>query len=213
MIWLITPKTISPNGSSYASQVCSSGLAVQVTVTDLASKITGALHYPPERLLHMHPLRSSAACTRAAFSFGWSFSPKHHSRIGVAIEDVYFCSPVRSRILWSLLSSNRSKLSNPTALGFPMGNTCAAYWMPPIAVIAPTMIANGGSDSKGMCVLCSEVCVFRERCCSKKLVKKRREKEKRGTLGVFFSECVMLISSNQLITKNKKNTKKNAPQH
>jgi hypothetical protein len=65
--------------------------------------------------------------------------------------DVYFCSPLRSRILWSLLSSNRSKLSNPTALGFHMGNTCAAYWMPPIAVIAPTMIANGGSDSKGMC--------------------------------------------------------------
>ena len=148
MIWSITPRTISPNGSSYASQVCSSGLAVQVTVTDMASKITVALHCPPE---HVHPLRSSAACTRAAFSFGWSFSSKHHSRIGVAIEDVYFCSPLRSRILWSLLSSNRSKLSNPTALGFPMGNTCAAYWMPPIAVIAPTMIANGGSDSKGMC--------------------------------------------------------------
>ena len=71
-----------------------------------------------------------------------------------------------------------------------MGNTCAAYWMPPIAVIAPTMIANGGSDSK--CVFCVQKSVFFASfcCCSKKLVKKRREKEKRGTLGVFFSECV-----------------------
>jgi len=66
----------------------------------------------------------------------------------------HFCKPLFSRMRWSLLSNKRSKLSNPTALGFPMGNTCAAYWMPPIAVIAPTMIANGGSDSNGMCCCC-----------------------------------------------------------
>ena len=70
-----------------------------------------------------------------------------------------------------------------------MGNTCAAYWMPPIAVIAPTMIANGGSDSKGMCVLCSEVCVFREflllfqKTCEEE---EKRKRKKRNVGCVFF---------------------------
>ena len=64
----------------------------------------------------------------------------------------HFCSPLFSRILWSLFSNKRSKLSNPTALGLPMGKTCAAYWMPPMAVMAPTIIANGGSASNGMTV-------------------------------------------------------------
>ena len=45
------------------------------------------------------------------------------------------------------------------------------------------VIANGGSDSKGMCVLCSEVCVFREflllfqKTCEEE--EKRKEKEER----------------------------------
>ncbi len=56
-----------------------------------------------------------------------------------------------------------------------MGNTCAAYWMPPIAVIAPTMIANGGSDSKGMC---SVFCLCVSRVLSNKFFEEQKEKEK-----------------------------------
>ena len=61
-----------------------------------------------------------------------------------------FCSPLFSRILWSLsLTSGRSYLTLP--LGLPMGKTCA-YWMPPMAVMAPTIIANGGSASNSLTV-------------------------------------------------------------
>ncbi len=61
-----------------------------------------------------------------------------------------------------------------------MGNTCAAYWMPPIAVIAPTMIANGGSDSKGMCsVFC--LCVSLFVLSDEEQKEKEKEKEKRRT--------------------------------
>ena len=61
-----------------------------------------------------------------------------------------------------------------------MGNTCAAYWMPPIAVIAPTMIANGGSDSKGMCsVFC--LCVSRVLSEEQKEKKKKKKKKKKKT--------------------------------
>ena len=67
-----------------------------------------------------------------------------------------------------------------------MGNTCAAYWMPPIAVIAPTMIANGGSDSKGMCSV-----FFFFVCCSKQVFEEEQKKKKKKDerLFVLLSEC------------------------
>ena len=77
-----------------------------------------------------------------------------------------------------------------------MGNTCAAYWMPPIAVIAPTMIANGGSDSKGMCsvfffFVCS--CVVPNKIFDEQKERKRKRKRKRKKtnvcLFVLLSEC------------------------
>jgi len=61
--------------------------------------------------------------------------------------------------------------------------------MPPIAVIAPTMIANGGSDSKGMCsvffffVCCSKQ-VFEEE--QKKKKKKKKKKDERLFVCVAF---------------------------
>ena len=45
--------------------------------------------------------------------------------------------------------SRRSKLSAPTALGLPSNAWCTRYWTPPMAVMAPTMMANGGKLSYG----------------------------------------------------------------
>jgi hypothetical protein len=58
--------------------------------------------------------------------------------------------------------------------------------MPPIAVIAPTMIANGGSDSKGMCSV-----FFFFVCCSKQVFEEEQKKKKKKDerLFVLLSEC------------------------
>ena len=77
-----------------------------------------------------------------------------------------------------------------------MGNTCAAYWMPPIAVIAPTMIANGGSVSNGMCFVITIIArVFRVLKKKKKnKAIERKQKEERGVcvLSLFFSFFVFV---------------------
>ena len=71
-----------------------------------------------------------------------------------------------------------------------MGNTCAAYWMPPIAVIAPTMIANGGSDSKGMCSVFFFRVLFQTRFLKRQKKKKKKKKKKDERLFVcVLSEC------------------------
>jgi hypothetical protein len=45
--------------------------------------------------------------------------------------------------------SSLSKLSAPTGFGFPSYAWCTRYCTPPIAVMAPTMMAKGGKDSNG----------------------------------------------------------------
>ena len=70
-----------------------------------------------------------------------------------------------------------------------MGNTCAAYWMPPIAVIAPTMIANGGSDSKGMCSVFFFSCVVPNKIFEEEQKERKRKRKRKKTnvcLFVFF---------------------------
>lgn len=51
--------------------------------------------------------------------------------------------------LMSRYLSSLSKLSAPTGFGFPSYAWCTRYCTPPIAVMAPTMMANGGKDSNG----------------------------------------------------------------
>jgi hypothetical protein len=51
--------------------------------------------------------------------------------------------------LMSRYLSSLSKLSAPTGFGFPSYAWCTRYCTPPIAVMAPTMMAKGGKDSNG----------------------------------------------------------------
>jgi len=62
--------------------------------------------------------------------------------------------------------------------------------MPPIAVIAPTMIANGGSDSKGMCsVFFFFVCCSKQDFEEEQKERKRKRKKTNVCLFVLLSEC------------------------